>query len=312
MTAETTSVDTNANRAMSRFARWRNEHKNWIGWLFILPWFLGFLWFDVLPFFLNLYLSFTDFTVGAKTPTWVGLENYQEMLGGDHIIGTSFVNTLYYMAFAVPLTIIFAFTLALLLNSKIRGRGFFRTVYYLPSLVPTVAASIIWVFMLRTRNGLINMALGAFGVGPIPWLSRPEWSKPALILMSLWGFGGQMVIYLAGLQGIDEELYEAADIDGANGLQKLLRITIPLMTPTIFFNLLMGIIGSFQVFTAAFIMTEGGPLKSTLFYMLHLYNNAFRYFKMGYASAMAVVLFFIILALTLIVNRTSDRWVYYE
>jgi multiple sugar transport system permease protein len=242
----------------------------------------------------------------------VGLENYQEMLGGDHIIGTSFVNTLYYMAFAVPLTIIFAFTLALLLNSKIRGRGFFRTVYYLPSLVPTVAASIIWVFMLRTRNGLINMALGAFGVGPIPWLSRPEWSKPALILMSLWGFGGQMVIYLAGLQGIDEELYEAADIDGANGLQKLLRITIPLMTPTIFFNLLMGIIGSFQVFTAAFIMTEGGPLKSTLFYMLHLYNNAFRYFKMGYASAMAVVLFFIILALTLIVNRTSDRWVYYE
>ena len=312
MSAENISVATNANRALSRFARWRNRHKHWIGWLFILPWFLGFLWLDLLPFFLNLYLSFTDFTVGARAPNWVGLENYREMISGDHIIGTSFTNTLYYMAFAVPLTIILAFTLALLLNSKIQGRGFFRTVYYLPSLVPTVAASIIWVFMLRTRNGLINLALGVIGIGPIPWLSRPEWSKPALILMSLWGFGGQMVIYLAGLQGIDEELYEAADIDGASGLQKLLRITIPLMTPTIFFNLIMGIIGSFQVFTAAFIMTEGGPLKSTLFYMLHLYNNAFRYFKMGYSSAMAVILFFIILALTLIVNRTSEHWVYYE
>jgi len=143
-------------------------------------------------------------------------------------------------------------------------------------------------------------------------LSRPEWAKPALILMSLWGFGGQMVIYLAGLQGISQELYEAAEIDGASSWQKLIRITIPLMTPTIFFNLIMGIIGSFQVFTAAFIMTGGGPLNSTLFYMLHLYNNAFNYFKMGYASAMAVVLFFIILTLTLIVNWTSERWVYYD
>ena len=312
MTATSDLARTSESRVLTRLSRWRNRHRHWIGWLFILPWFIGFLCFDVLPFFLNLYLSFTDFSVGARLPNWVGLANYKEMAGGDHLIGISFKNTVYYMGFSVPLLIIFAFSLALLLNANIRGRGIYRTIYYLPSLVPVVAASIIWLFMLRTRGGLVNLALGLVGLGPVPWLSRPEWAKPALILMSLWGFGGQMVIYLAGLQGISQELYEAAEIDGASGRQRLIHITIPLMTSTIFFNLIMGIIGSFQVFTAAFIMTGGGPLNSTLFYMLHLYNNAFNYFKMGYASAMAVVLFFIILTLTLIVNWTSERWVYYD
>lgn len=309
MTAAQGSAQMKESRAAARLSRWKSRH--WIGWLFILPWFIGFLWFDVLPLLLNTYLSFTDFTVGAKIPNWVGLANYREMFGGDHLIGISFKNTLYYMGLSVPLLIILAFSLALLLNANIRGRGAYRTIFYLPSLVPAVASSMIWVFMLRTRNGLINQVLGLVGIPAIPWLGRPEWAKPALILMSLWGFGGQMVIYLAGLQGISQELYEAAEIDGASGLQKLIRITVPLMTPTIFFNLIMSIIGSFQVFTAAYIMTNGGPLKSTLFYMLHLYNNAFRYFKMGYASAMALILFLIILTLTLIVNRTSERWVYY-
>jgi multiple sugar transport system permease protein len=309
MTAAQGSASIDGSRAVARLPRWKSRY--WIGWLFILPWFIGFLWFDVLPLFLNIYLSFTDFSVGAKIPNWVGLANYQELFSGDHLIPTSFVNTLYYIGFHVPLLIILAFSLALLLNANIRGRGTYRTLFYLPSLVPAVASSIIWIFMLRTRDGLINQVLGLVGIKAIPWLQRPEWAKPALILMSLWGFGGQMVIYLAGLQGISQELYEAADIDGASGLQKLARITVPLMTPTIFFNLIMSIIGSFQVFTAAYIMTNGGPLKSTLFYMLHLYNNAFRYFKMGYASAMALVLFLIILTLTLIVNRTSERWVFY-
>lgn len=309
MTAVQGSAQIKESRAAARLSRWKSRH--WIGWLFILPWFIGFLWFDVLPLFLNTYLSFTDFSVGAKIPNWVGLANYREMFGGDHLIGISFKNTLYYMGLSVPLLILLAFSLALLLNANIRGRGAYRTIFYLPSLVPAVASSMIWVFMLRTRNGLINQVLGLVGIPAIPWLGRPEWAKPALILMSLWGFGGQMVIYLAGLQGISQELYEAAEIDGASGLQKLIRITVPLMTPTIFFNLIMSIIGSFQVFTAAYIMTNGGPLKSTLFYMLHLYNNAFRYFKMGYASAMALILFLIILTLTLIVNRTSERWVYY-
>jgi multiple sugar transport system permease protein len=309
VTAVQGSAQIKESRATARLSRWKSRH--WIGWLFILPWFIGFLWFDVLPLFLNTYLSFTDFSVGAKIPNWVGLANYREMFGGDHLIGISFKNTLYYMGLSVPLLILLAFSLALLLNANIRGRGAYRTIFYLPSLVPAVASSMIWVFMLRTRNGLINQVLGLVGIPAIPWLGRPEWAKPALILMSLWGFGGQMVIYLAGLQGISQELYEAAEIDGASGLQKLIRITVPLMTPTVFFNLIMSIIGSFQVFTAAYIMTNGGPLKSTLFYMLHLYNNAFRYFKMGYASAMALILFLIILTLTLIVNRTSERWVYY-
>jgi multiple sugar transport system permease protein len=309
VTAAQGSAQMKESRAAARLSRWKSRH--WIGWLFILPWFIGFLWFDVLPLFLNTYLSFTDFSVGAKIPNWVGLANYREMFGSDHLIGISFKNTLYYMGLSVPLLILLAFSLALLLNANIRGRGAYRTIFYLPSLVPAVASSMIWVFMLRTRNGLINQVLGLVGIPAIPWLGRPEWAKPALILMSLWGFGGQMVIYLAGLQGISQELYEAAEIDGASGLQKLIRITVPLMTPTIFFNLIMSIIGSFQVFTAAYIMTNGGPLKSTLFYMLHLYNNAFRYFKMGYASAMALILFLIILTLTLIVNRTSERWVYY-
>ena len=309
MTTAQRSMRANESRGTPRLSPWKSRH--WVGWLFILPWFVGFIWFDVAPFILNLLLSFTDFTVGAKIPNWVGMANYSDMLtGGDRLIAISFKNTFYYIGLHVPLLIIFAFSLALLLNARIRGRGTYRTIYYLPSLVPAVASSIIWIFMLRTKGGFINQVLALVGIKAIPWLSRPEWAKPALILMSLWGFGGQMVIYLAGLQGISEELYEAAEIDGATGWHKLLRITIPLMTPTIFFNLIMGIIGSFQVFTAAFIMTQGGPLKSTLFYMLHLYNNAFLYFKMGYASAMAVVLFLIILTLTLIVNRTSDRWVY--
>ena len=309
MTAAQDVARLGGSRAAARLSRWKSNR--WIGWLFIMPWFIGFLWFDVLPLFLNTYLSFTDFSVGAKMPNWIGLANYQEFFKGDHLIGVSLVNTLYYIGVHVPLLIIFAFSLALLLNANIRGRGAYRTLFYLPSLVPVVASSIIWIFMLRTRDGLINQVLGLVGIKAIPWLQRPEWSKPALILMSLWGFGGQMVIYLAGLQGISQELYEASEIDGANGLHKLLRITVPLMTPTIFFNLIMSIIGSFQVFAAAYIMTNGGPLKSTLFYMLHLYNNAFRYFKMGYASAMALILFLIILTLTLIVNRTSERWVFY-
>jgi multiple sugar transport system permease protein len=309
VTAMQDSARLGESRASTWLSQWRT--RRWIGWVFILPWFIGFLWFDVLPLFLNTYLSFTDFSVGARMPNWIGLANYRELFGGDHLIGISFVNTLYYIGFHVPLLIILAFSLAMLLNANIRGRGTYRTIFYLPSLVPVVASSMIWIFMLRTRGGLVNEFLGLFGIKEIPWLQRPEWAKPALILMSLWGFGGQMVIYLAGLQGISQELYEAADIDGASGGQKLFRITVPLMTPSIFFNLIMSIIGSFQVFAAAYIMTNGGPLKSTLFYMLHLYNNAFRYFKMGYASAMALILFLIILTLTLIVNRTSERWVFY-
>jgi multiple sugar transport system permease protein len=308
----TATAETMESRAHgARLSRWRYRNRRLVGWLFILPWVLGFLIFDVFALVLNFLLSFTDFTVGANIPDWMGLANYEQAFVKDKLVGISFVNTVYYVGLSVPLGMVIAFTLALLLNAEIRGRGIFRTIYYLPGLVPVAASSIIWLFMFRTRNGFLNLFLNLFGISPVPWLSRPEWSKPALILMSLWYFGQQMVIYLAGLQGIPTELYEAAEIDGASGLQRLVRITIPLMTPMLFFNLVMGIIGSFQVFTSAFLMTQGGPLNSTLFYMLHLYNNAFRYFRMGYSSALAVLLFLVILALTLFVNKTSGRWVYY-
>jgi multiple sugar transport system permease protein len=187
----------------------------------------------------------------------------------------------------------------------------YRTLFYLPAVVPTVAAVLLWSWLFDTRRGLINFALGWFGIDPIRWLTSPEYSKQALIIMSLWSIGGSMVIYLAGLQNIPEDLYEAADVDGASWVSKTFRITIPLMTPTIFFNLLLGIIGSFQVFNAAFIMTGGGPVNSTRFYMLHLYEAAFRDSRMGYACAMAVVLFVAVLAVTLFVNWSSKRWVFY-
>ncbi len=302
------------NRQTTRvvwLARLLSKPQKWIGFVFILPWFISFLWFDLLPFLLNVYLSFTDFSVGARTPDWLGLANYQEIFTSDHLISVSMWNTLYYVGFSVPLTIVFAFVLALLLNLKMRGMALFRTIYYVPAIVPVVASSIIWLIMFRTQDGVVNQFLSFFGVEPIRWLTRPEWAKPALIVMSLWSFGGQMIIYLAGLQGISNEVYEAAEIDGAGGWQKLIYITLPLMTPVIFFNLIISVIGAFQVFTAAFIMTDGGPLNATLFYMLHLYNNAFSFFRMGYASAMALLLFFVILLFTLLLNWTSERWVFY-
>src|SRR5690606_29491312 len=197
------------------------------------------------------------------------------------------------------------------LNAKVRGQTFFRTMFYLPALIPSVAGAIVWIWIFDTNNGILNFFLSQLGIEPIRWLSSPQWSKPALIIMSLWSIGAGMVIYLAGLQNISEELYEAAEVDGANPLQRLIHITIPLMTPTIFFNLILGIISSFQVFNSAFIMTGGGPVNSTLFYMLHIYEQAFTHWKMGYASALSVVLFLFVLVLTLIVNRTSKRWVFY-
>jgi multiple sugar transport system permease protein len=299
-------------RILAQLSAWRYRHRHWVGLLFILPWFIGFLWFDVFALVTNIYLSFTDFTVGARVPDWVGLGNYERAFTADPLIALTAKNTVYYMGARVPLIIVFSFSLALLLNANIRGRGFYRTIYYIPSLVPVVASSVIWLFLLRSRGGVINQFLGLFGIEPVPWLTRPEWAKPALVIMSLWDFGAQMVIYMAGLQGIPGELYEAAEIDGANGWRRLTHVTIPLMTPAIFFNLIMGIIGSFQVFASAYVMTGGGPARSTLFYMLYLYNQAFGYFRMGYASAMAVLLFIAILVLTLVLNRSSGRWVFYS
>jgi multiple sugar transport system permease protein len=279
-------------------------------YLFISPWVLGFVIFTAGPILASLYFSFNDYAIIAPAE-WVGLKNFNKLFTGDDLFWKSLWNTFYYVALGVPLRIVFAFALATLLNQQIRGRLFYRVAYYMPSIIPGVASAVLWIILLNPRLGLINLVLSLFGIDGPNWLGSPDWSKPAMILMSLWGVGGSMVLYLAGLQGIPESLYEAADIDGASRWLKFWNVTIPLMTPTILYNLILQIIGSFQVFGTAFIMTRGGPLNSTLFYMIHLYDYAFQFFKMGYASALAWVLFVIIMFFTLITLKWSQIWVFY-
>lgn len=283
-----------------------------IGYVFISPWLLAFVAFEAYPILSGFYHSFTDWTATGRAERFVGLDNYVEAFTRDPLFWQAVSNTIYFIGVSVPLGIIAAFALAMMLNSKIGGTTIYRTIYYLPSVVPAVAAVIVWIFIFETRRGILNFGLELLGLPAIRWLSDPAWAMPALIIMSLWSIGASMIIFLAGLQGIPQELYEAAEVDGANGWHHLWRITVPLMTPTIFFNLVMSLVAAFQAFNNAFIMTNGGPNNATLLYMLHLYNSAFRYFRMGYASALAVVLFVIVFGLTLFVYRSSRRWVYYS
>lgn len=279
-------------------------------YLFASPWIIGFFVFNLGPMLTSLYLSLTNYSVLMPTQ-FVGLYNYQEMLK-DKSMGLSIYNTAYYAALAVPLGISVALILALLLNSKhLRGRSLFRAMYYVPSIMPIVALSILWIWILQPRFGLINTLLGVFGIDGPNWLGDPAWAKAGLVVMTLTGVGSNMVILLAALQGVPVHLYEAAEIDGANWWSKFRHVTIPMISPALFFTLVIGFIGTFQVFTQAYVMTEGGPADSTLFYVLYLYRYAFNYFKMGYASAMAWLLFIVIVALTYIQFRLSSRWVYY-
>lgn len=300
---------------MSRILLFMQKRRSWfIGYLFILPWLASLFIFDVYPFIMNLYLGFTDYAVGpVARAEIIGLANFERMFFNDDLFIKGLTNTFYYLAASVPLTVFLAFIIALLLNTEIRGVGIYRTIYYVPSVVPIVASSIIFLWMFNTRFGAINQFLVAVGATPVRWLSSPDWVIPAMVIVSLWGFGTQMVIFLAGLQSIPDHLYEAVAIDGGGLWQRLRFVTVPLMTPTIFFNLLVGLISGFQVFTLAYIMLgpNGGPLQSGLFYMMHTYNNAFRYFNMGYAAALSLVLFMIIFVFTIAMVWTSNRWVYY-
>jgi multiple sugar transport system permease protein len=280
------------------------------GLLFISPWIAGFLAFTIYPILASLYYSFNNYSILIPAE-WVGLGNYKALFFEDPLFWVSLTNTLYYIAFALPLGIIIGVTLALFLNMKVKGMAIYRTIYYLPTIVPTIASAILWLWILNPQYGLLNSFLAKIGIQGPGWLASPEWSKPALIIMSWWGLGGAVLIYLAGLQDVPQQLYEAAELDGANWLQKTIHITIPMLTPVIFFNLVMGLIGTFQYFTEAYVMTNGGPVNSTLFYALYLYRNAFVYLKMGYASSMAWLLFILVLTCTLLVFRTSARWVYY-
>jgi multiple sugar transport system permease protein len=280
------------------------------GYLFISPFVLGFLLWFLAPALTAVWLTFFDWNM-IRDPIYIGLENFKEIFR-DKLFIQSLKVTAYYTLVSVPVSLVFGFLVALLLNTKVRGIAAFRTMFYIPSIVPVVANVVLWNFVFNTDFGLANALLRALGLRKILWLQDPEWVMPALIVMSLWGLGGGVVIYLAGLQGIPETLYEAAEIDGAGRWAKLRHVTIPLISPVMFFNLIMGIIGSFQVFAAGFLMTGGGPQNATLFYVLYTYRTGIQYFDMGYAAVLAWILFFIILGLTLLVFRYVGRLVHYE
>ncbi len=282
-------------------------------WAYILisPWIIGFIIFTAGPMIASLYLSLTSYDI-VKAPILLGADNYIKIFAGDPHFWKSLQVTLTYAGIAVPLDLVVGFLLAFMLNAKIPAVSVWRTLYYMPSVIAGVAVAILWSYLFNGRFGIINWVLSWFHIRGPGWLSSPQWALPALIFMSLWGVGGGMIIYLAGLQGIPTTLYDAAQVDGANSWHRLIHVTLPMMTPVIFFNLVMGVIGTFQYFTNAFVMTQGGPVESTLFYNLYLYDNAFSYMKMGYASALAWILFAFVLVLTLLIFRTSAAWVYYE
>ncbi len=291
----------------------KEQRTNIEGYLFILPVVLGLLIFTLGPMVASLYLSFTKFPI-LKSPEWVGLRNYIVMLTQEKYFWQSVRVTATYAVTAVPLGILGSFLLAMLLDQRIKGIAFFRTCFYMPTIVPALASAVLWGWLLNPDYGLVNAILRRVGLPTSTFLSDPKTALGSLVLMSLWGVGGGMVIYLAGLQGISQQLYEAGRIDGANSLQLFRHITIPLMTPTIFFNLVLGVIAALQVFTQAFILVgrEGGPNHQLLFYVMHLYNKAFIEYNFGYGAALAWILFAIIMVFTLLIIRSSALWVYYE
>jgi multiple sugar transport system permease protein len=289
----------------------RERQQLYKGLFFISPWILGFVVFSLYPIAASFYYSLTSYTV-LRAPRFIGINNYMVMFFEDRLFWISLYNTLYYTLGAVGLGTIAAIALAMLLNMDVRGQSFYRTLFYLPSITPLVAASIVWLWIFNSQYGMANSILRFVGVEPIGWLSSPVWSKPSLIIMAVWGLGGAIVIYLAGLQDVPAELYEAAQIDGASSWQQIRHVTLPLLTPVILFNVVTGLIGSFQYFTQAYVMTQGGPGDTTLMYSLYLYRTAFEFFKMGYGSALAWFLLLVILVCTYIIMRTSGEWVHYS
>jgi multiple sugar transport system permease protein len=281
-------------------------------YLFITPWIVGFLLFTIGPIIASFVLSFTDYDI-MLAPSMIGFENYSE-ISTDPLFYTGLYNTIYIVVFSVPLGMMAAFGLAMLLNQKIGMMPAYRTAYFIPSIVPAVASAALWLYLLQPQWGLVNGFLESVGIPGPGWLSSEVWAKPAIILILVWGTGGTMIIYLAGLQDIPVSLYEAAEIDGANDWAKFWHVTLPLMTPVIFFTLILGIIGTFQIFSQIFVLTDGmgGPQNSTLVYVMYLYRNAFNFFRMGYASALAWILFILILILTWVQFKWASRWVYYE
>jgi len=282
-------------------------------YIFTMPWIIGFILLTAGPMIYSLYLSFTN-SSGFGTPEWVGFDNYIRMFNGDPLFWKSLGNTIFYTLLSVPLSLVTGYLLAVLLNSKVKFMGIFRTIFYLPSIVPAVATALLWMLIFQPNFGIANAVLEFFGLPTSMWLLSEQMVKPTLVIMSLWGIGGGMVIYLASLQEVPKALYEAAEIDGASTWSKFWNITIPMTSPVIFFQFVMGLIGALQVFTEAYVVSSGtgGPNYASLFYVFYLYQQGFQYFNQGYASALAWILFIIILVLSVFVFKYLGDKVYYE
>jgi multiple sugar transport system permease protein len=309
------AADVQCRRTMVRRSRVsrREIRKLGVGLAFISPWIIGFFGFTVYPLLSSLYYSLTNYNL-FSSPAWVGLENYQTVLLDDHLFRTSLWNTLFVTVLGVVLGLVTSLPLALLLNTDVRNVTLFRAIYFLPSIVPIVASAILWKWIFNANYGLLNAGLTALHLPAPAWLADPDWIKPALVMMSLWGVGAPVILYLAALQDVPRHLYEVADLDGASFLQKTWHITLPMISPVILFNTIIAVINWLQYFSESFIITAGtgNPANAALFYVLYLYQRAFRDLQMGYASALAWLLFIVTMAITLLILRLSRRLVYYE
>lgn len=280
------------------------------GWLFASPWVIGFGVFLLYPLAASIYYSLCDYSV-LRAPVYIGLDNYKALFE-DPVFWKALSNTAIYAAMAVPLTLITSLGLALLLNSRVKGMSFYRTIFFIPSLMPLVATACLWLWLLNNQHGLINQLLGFAGITGPNWMGDTLWSKPSLVLIAIWGVGNAVVIYLAGLQDVPVQLYEAAELDGARPWRRTWHITLPMLSPVILFNSIIGMIGALQVFVLPYVMfIEGAPARSTYFYTAYLYDNAFRFHKMGYASAMGWIMFIVIFLLTMLALKTTERRIHY-
>jgi len=290
------------------------------GYLFLLPWLIGFVVFVAGPMLAAFYLSLARYSLGVKPPEFIGIENFQRAFTQDPLFFPSILRTVQWAVSYVPLAIAGSLLTAVLLNQGLRFTAFFRTIFFMPHLTPVVASVFVWTWLLNSKYGFVNEALWQItygltgtGVEGPGWFGSKEWAMPALVLVALWGAigGNSMLIFLAGLQGVPKELYEVAELDGANVWQRFWNVTLPMISPTLFFNLVLGIVGALQAFSNAFIATGGGPAYATWFYALHIYATAFQFGEMGYASALAVIFFVLLIGLTYLNFRFSTRWVHY-
>jgi multiple sugar transport system permease protein len=288
-----------------------NQRKDgFAGYLFAAPWLVGMSVFLLYPLLASIYYSFCEYSV-LKPPIFVGFENYTDLMQ-DEVFWKVVGNTAIYAVISLPIGMVVALSLALLLNSKVKGMAFYRTIFFLPSLVPMVSLAVLWLWLLNGEHGILNEVLKMVGIKGPNWLGDPVWSKPALVVLGAWGAGNAMLIYLASLQDVPTSLLEAAELDGANSWQKTRNVTIPMISPVILFNMIMGIIGTLQVFAVPYVMfPDGSPARSTYFYSMYLFDNAFKFNKMGYASAMGWIMFVIILVLTTTALRFSEKHVHY-